>query len=192
MSSQTTDTTGTTHTPQGPGSLRSNFPNLPEPPDLGKSTFPRFSDQASGPTHTARSKANHFSGCYQGGRPPQFSAPSCLTRGDSEDITRPPAPTQIHPHTPKNPANTGQTRPPKPKTTPKPPKQPPVKPVTPTKTPRPGRQTPNPTTAVEHSQPHTKNRQDMREGSPNTPRRERRTVQTHPDVREGCSKTTTM
>ena len=168
LSSQTTGHYSKAVPPAFAGSLRSNFSNLPDQPDLGKSTFPRFPIQAPAPPGNQHAqKRTIFQAVIKGGRPPQFPAPGCLTRGDSEDITRPPAPTQIHPNTTQKPAKTAQTqakqrhRPAK--TTPKPQKPTPVKPVTPAKTPRPGRPTPKPTTAVEHSQPHTKNQQDMRE-----------------------------
>ncbi|VXB87876.1 hypothetical protein ARTHRO9V_20181 [Arthrobacter sp. 9V] len=107
MSSQTTDTPGTTNPQQEAGSLRSNFSNLPEQPDLCKSAFPRFPIEISAPPDAGTLRSVPFSGCYQGGWPPRFSAPGCLTRGDSEDITRPQARAQIDPNTIQKPRQSG-------------------------------------------------------------------------------------
>jgi hypothetical protein len=87
LSSQTTDTPGTTQTKHS-GSLRSNFSNLPDLKKLCKSTFPRPALPKTAPTHNpARHQANHFQAVCQGiGR--NLSASAAATQKT------------IHPHTP--------------------------------------------------------------------------------------------
>ena len=131
MSSQTTDTPGTTKPPtRDQDRSGATFQTYPINQIFANRRFRDFRSRSRPHPAQARSKARHFPGCYQGGRPPRFSAPGCLTRGDSEDITRPRPPAQITPIPTKTPANTGQTPPPRLETKQNPPKTAQVKPVT--------------------------------------------------------------
>jgi len=109
-----------TKTPTGPQNRSgATFQTYPINRTFANQRFRDFRSKSRPHHHRHAQKRTIFQAVIKGGRPPQLSAPGCLTRGDSEDITRPQAPTQIHPHTTQNPANTRQTPPPKTQNQPK-------------------------------------------------------------------------
>ena len=92
MSSQTTDTPGTTTTRKPcRNSLRSNFTNLPDTRTQSKSTIliANHIQEPAPPKNQHTTKANHFQAVQQGVWPQSFR----ISGGDSENNTRPPTPT---------------------------------------------------------------------------------------------------
>ncbi|MDR6438944.1 hypothetical protein J2790_004119, partial [Paenarthrobacter nicotinovorans] len=154
LSSQTTDTTGTTHTHQGPGSLRSNFSNLPDQPELRKSTFPRFPVQSPAPPDTSTPGSAPFFRLLSKGfglRGSQLQAVSLAAtqktlHAHGHRHKSPPTPTKTR-------ANTGQKDAQTPQTKHNPPKTTQVKPIT------------NPN----DPKPHSRNPGDVREDPPRNP-----------------------
>ncbi|MFC4397704.1 hypothetical protein, partial [Arthrobacter sedimenti] len=92
LSSQTTDTPGTTQTKHS-GSLRSNFSNLPDPPQLCKPAIQRTKLQKNRapPITGTPQKRTIFQAVIKGGWPLFFR----FSGGDSENNTRTQPPPQI-------------------------------------------------------------------------------------------------
>ena len=116
LSSQTTDTPGTTTTQiKGRDSLRSNFSNLPDHQPQCKPAYSPNPTQWKGPhPKNRRAIPHHFPGCSSGGRSLSFR----FSGGDSNNFTHEHRTTQIRPAgwpRPKNPGNPGLSAPPRPK-----------------------------------------------------------------------------
>ena len=103
LSSQTTDTPGTTQTKHS-GSLRSNFSNLPDPTRLCKPHFRDPKPPGSAPTQQQHAqKRTIFQAVQKGGWPLFFR----FSGGDSENNTRTQPPPQIGRKVVANPRNSG-------------------------------------------------------------------------------------